>query len=151
MPRGVYTRSPAIERLLKNVIVNSITGCWEWQGRRKTKEGYGRIYDGKDIFTHRYSYEYFREEIPEGLKLDHLCRNPPCVNPDHLEPVTTKENILRGIGLAAVNANKTHCVNGHPFDDVNTYQRPTGGRGCKICRYNNLIRFRNISLAKKER
>jgi HNH endonuclease len=72
--------------------------------------------------------------VPEGLELDHLCRNRACVNPAHLEPVSHRENVLRGASFAAINAVKTHCIHdGHPFDDVNTIVRPEGRRGCRAC------------------
>lgn len=71
--------------------------CWTWTGDRLPK-GYGRFkVDGRDLYAHRWIYEYMVAEIPDGLVLDHLCRNPPCVNPWHLEPVTTLVNNLRGI------------------------------------------------------
>lgn len=73
-------------------------------------------------------------EIPEGLVLDHLCRVHNCVNPQHLEPVTIQENLARGYGICAVNARKTHCQNGHPFDAANTsYEGPNKNRRCKAC------------------
>lgn len=111
------------------------SGCWEWQGA-KGPLGYGRWMPkgGKMSLAHRVMYERHKGPIPAGLSLDHLCRNPSCVNPDHLEAVTHRENCLRGIAPVAVNAVKTHCANGHPFDAFNTYIRPdTGTRQCKAC------------------
>jgi len=98
--------------------------------------GYGTFCFGKSrVRAHRWSYEYHVGAIPDGLVIDHLCRVRHCVNPDHLEVVTMKENTLRGIGFSAVNARKTRCIYGHPFDEENTYVYPGGAkRGCRICR-----------------
>lgn len=110
--------------------------CWQWTGAGvRTKNGYGRIMvNGRLIGAHQYSYELLVGPIPKGLTIDHLCRNRGCVNPEHLEPVTHRINILRGDSISAKHAKKTHCIHGHPFDSVNTYYRLTGGRTCKTCR-----------------
>lgn len=106
--------------------------CWIWNGS-KSKD-YGRILaHGKTTLVHRVSYELLMGAIPEGLKLDHLCRTTLCVNPSHLEPVTQKENVLRGFGACAIHARKTHCLRGHEFNEVNTRIRPDGGRECRVC------------------
>ncbi|MEL3944487.1 HNH endonuclease signature motif containing protein [Streptomyces sp. LNU-CPARS28] len=109
-------------------------GCWEWTGHIKPN-GYGQVrVGGRKFNAHRFSYEALRAPIPEGLVIDHLCRNRRCVNPDHLEPVTHRTNILRGTGPAACNARRTHCVRGHRFDTANTYVAPSGARQCRACR-----------------
>lgn len=115
------------------------TGCIEFTGSRDHHD-YGRLgKEGRTTGAHRAAYEMVRGPIPDDLPhLDHLCRNPPCVNPAHLEPVTPKENTRRGI-TGAVNAArqlaKTHCAQGHPFDDENTYvYQATGYRACRTCR-----------------
>lgn len=109
-------------------------GCWEWQGSL-TSAGYGRTsVNGKTVFTHRYSYEQIVGPIPEGLVIDHLCRNRSCCNPGHLEPVTNRENVLRGIGPSAINARKTHCPEGHELFAANVYVAPgTRERHCRTC------------------
>lgn len=109
------------------------TGCWVWKGAKGYK-GYGALtYVGKITPAHRYSYEYYKGPIPQGLVIDHLCRNTLCVNPDHLEPVTTKTNLLRGISFSAKNAVKTHCNHGHPFEGDNL-RISNGERVCRTCR-----------------
>jgi len=83
--------------------------------------------------AHRFAYEALVGPIPEGLKLDHLCRNRACVNPDHTEPVTDRVNTLRGFGPTAMNARATHCSEGHEFTDENTYLNQSGSRVCLTC------------------
>lgn len=101
------------------------------------ENGYGRFWlEGKNVLAHRWSYEHHVAEIPEGLVIDHLCRNHGCVNPDHLEPVTISENTIRGIGPQAASERGkaiTHCPQGHEYTKENTY---TGGRGrtCWTCK-----------------
>jgi hypothetical protein len=110
-------------------------GCWLGDGYVNDK-GYGRFgtAKGKTVQAHRFAYEQTVGPIPEGAQLDHLCRNRRCVNPTHLEPVTNRTNILRGVGFAAENAEKTACVNGHPFTDENTVVDRRGWRRCLICK-----------------
>lgn len=136
-------------RLLSKFTVDD--GCWNWTAY-KTPKGYGMVqFRGMTWRAHRAVYTLFRGEIPNGLTLDHLCRNPGCVNPAHLEPVTMRENVLRGIGLAAANARQTNCKAGHPLDGANVYlrRRPDGRRrrDCLSCRrrWNQEYRHRKRS------
>ena len=96
------------------------------------------------------SYEHFRGAIPEGLNLDHLCRNRKCVNPDHLEAVTQRVNVMRGVSVTAENMRKSHCPTGHPYDAANTYVRANGHRGCRACRKVHKQAFKSRQAAMKE-
>src|SRR5690348_8963192 len=90
-------------------------GCILWSSTL-THDGYGRFYtEGKIVMAHRFAYEALVGPIPEGLQMDHLCRVRSCVNPRHLEPVTARENALRGIGPAVKFGKRTHCGRGHPY------------------------------------
>lgn len=107
--------------------------CWPWRGTLYT-QGYGLIYfAGKNKKAHRVGYEMFNGPVPEGLCLDHLCRNRACVNPAHLEPVTPRENLLRGASFSATNAAKTHCKRGHELIGENVTINRHGHRNCQTC------------------
>lgn len=113
----------------------SSDGCWEWSGHR-LPSGYGLVTSRefkrgskKPIYAHRLSYEAFVGPIPDGLHLDHLCRNRCCVNPAHLEPVTALENVRRGMG----HGSETHCPAGHEYTADNTHVDNGGHRHCKAC------------------
>lgn len=88
---------------------------------------------GGPRFAHRLAYEFSKGLIPEGKTLDHLCRVRHCVNPDHLEPVSRGENVLRGVSPSAINARKTHCSKGHDYNEENTKYLRRGNRRCRIC------------------
>lgn len=128
---------PAIERFMDKVE-KTADGCWDWKGSI-APGGYGKFTVEKNLVrkcfnAHRWAYEYFIGKIPAGLTLDHLCRNRKCVNPSHLEPVTIRENLLRGKGASAVNARKTHCPKGHPLVHSPFPSHQVGQRRyCPVC------------------
>lgn len=133
-------RGTVTERFWNKVVILE-TGCWQWTAARSV-DGYAHFWPERNqlVLGYRWAYEYYIGPVPNGLQLDHLCRNTSCVNPFHLEPVTHKENILRGDNPCAINAKKTHCAHGHPYSGDNLYIQPNGkgGRKCRICirRYN---------------
>lgn len=124
------SRRPLAERLIAGIEVDEATGCWNWQGAKVY--GYGYISSGaeksmRQSRTHRVAYELLIGPIPEGLELDHLCRNRACCNPDHLEPVTHAVNAQR-------RPQQTHCVKGHELTPENVrVRKDRGTRECRIC------------------
>lgn len=108
--------------------VRMVNGCLVWNGPLNN-DGYGMFYLGRlHMLAHRFSYSHFVGPIPAGRVLDHICRNRPCARPDHLRPVTQRQNCLENsASIQALNARKTHCKRGHPFDAGNT--RPMRSRG----------------------
>jgi len=107
--------------------------CWNWIASVDGK-GYGQFnLSRKMVSVHRISYILAKGSIPKELELDHLCRNKICVNPNHLETVTHRENLLRGKSPSALNAKKTHCIRGHEFTPENTYRKKNNRKNCKIC------------------
>lgn len=134
IPLGTRRYISLEEAFKAHPIVVTVDGCHAWAGNL-TPEGYGTlVYEGRPWFAHRVAYELLVGSIPEGMTLDHLCRNRACVNVEHLEPVTMKENILRGTSPSAENARKTHCVRGHPFAGENLQYDYRGNRQCFECR-----------------
>src|SRR5579872_16426 len=128
----VNANSPTVSRFMK-FVRRCPSGCWLWSGCI-LKNGYGQFWlNDKNWKAHRVSYLLFKGRLIEGLVIDHLCRNRACVNPDHLELVTHRTNLLRGETLNAKELNQTHCKRGHPFDDGNTYVDPSGSRSCRTC------------------
>ena len=108
--------------------------CWLWTGAHAKKKPYGLFYAGarllsggpKNVYAHRWAWEQVNGPVPEGLVLDHICENPPCVRVDHLRTATQQENICRGF------SHKINCPQGHPYSPENTFIR-SGARVCKTC------------------
>lgn len=125
-------------------------GCWEWTASKRGDYGQFGLREGVIVPAHRYAYEYLVSPIPDGLVIDHLCRNTVCVNPEHLEPVTNVENIMRGESRPARNARKMQCVHGHRLSGVNLYVAPgSGKRQCRICRKAQARKHKATYAAKK--
>lgn len=129
--------------------------CWIWP-TIDPSNGYGRFDARRPLkrkhYAHRSAYETLIGPMPKGLVTDHLCRNRACCNPWHLEPVTHAENVRRGlcgvVNGARIRA-KTHCPQGHPYDEVNTILRPNGWRACRTCRNSQQTERRRILAASR--
>ena len=128
--------TPTKERILARIRIDPSNQCWNWIGALDDK-GYGLLsVNGKTQRAYRTLYQEMVGIVPKGLTLDHLCRNRLCVNPVHLEVVTYQTNILRGNGLAAQEAKRTHCPRGHEYTEENTHYGKTRqgiGRWCRQC------------------
>ena len=137
------------DRFHQKYAIDTASGCWQWTAATTT--GYGRVkWHGVVHTAHRLAYEHYVGDIPDGLEIDHLCRNRGCINPAHLEPVSRRENILRGISPSAIGARVTHCPKGHPYDEANTYTTPSGRRHCRECnRRSTLLSARRCRAAHK--
>ena len=130
-------KKPLMYRIGHKIDFDAPGGCWEFKGY-VMPTGYGQVWDGKhrNAMAHRAVFEVVMGAIPDGLHLDHICRNTICVNPEHLEPVTRAENVMRGEGPAARIARTGKCLRGHDLVDGNLYIHPgkAGRRECLTCR-----------------
>lgn len=131
-----------VERFLRKFIERIAfgPGCWVWTGAKR--KGYGRWHvRHRSVGAHRLAYMLIVGAIPAGMQIDHLCRNPACVNPTHMEVVDNRTNTLRGFSPAAIGARRSRCIHGHPFDSGNTKYVVEKRRGtlrtkrvCRMCR-----------------
>lgn len=149
MPKGVYERNPKppFDRFIAKVH-KTASGCWNWIGS-KDKRGYGSFSwgKGKSKLALRFSYFHYNGTLPKGMDLDHLCRNTSCVNPNHLEAVTHKENSRRGIAglhMIAKSAALKRCPKGHAYSAKNTYLHRGKYKQCRRCKSDH----QNIARAK---
>lgn len=132
IPRGRHASGLSTEERFW-LRVEKTDSCWLWRDP-SSPALYGRFkVADHSVGAHRFAYELLVGPIPEGMEIDHLCGIRNCVNPKHLEPVSGRVNKLRGKTVNALNAGKTHCVNGHLFDAANTLVRASGGRSCRAC------------------
>lgn len=124
---SVWQRPTVEERFFRLFLLSDDSGCWSNDTQRQTYAEF------EGMSAHRWAYEHFVGPIPDGLQLDHLCRNTHCANPSHLEPVTAQENLRRSTNFVADNMRKTHCPTGHPYSDQNT-RMTSGKRTCIQCK-----------------
>ena len=135
MLRVVFGDSRLPERFWDKVAPDPNSGCWLWTAN-VSHNGYGEIKRYTQMVrAHRWAYSVLVKPVPPDFVVDHLCRTRCCVNPDHLEAVSIKENLMRGWTRAAENVKKTHCPQGHPYDDKNTFVN-NGRRHCRTCSAN---------------
>lgn len=139
-------RRAPVDRFAEKVALTD-SGCLEWiAGLNGSGYGTFNALPGMSVMAHRWSYEHHCGPIPDGLILDHLCRNRACVNPDHLEPVTTQENLLRAVGMGQANTAKENCPAGHPYSGDNLYIPPSrANRMCRTCRRDQKRRAKELA------
>ncbi len=129
-------------RFWAKVLRDENTGCWLWMGG-KTRSGYGVVYTGNSrannsqTTSHRHAYNMLVARIEDGLDADHQCKVRACCNPDHIRPVTRRQNLDNSNSISTVNRLKEECPAGHRYSADNTYVLPNGWRQCKTCRRAN--------------
>lgn len=139
---------PAEIRFWSMVLMRDDESCWEWLAAT-TSKGYGifNAVKGAPTTAHRFAYEQANGPIPDGLQIDHLCRNRSCVNPAHLEPVAARENIRRGMSVSAVTMRTNTCQRGHALTDENTMYYKDGHRRCRACEHIRAKKYRDRQMA----
>src|ERR1700730_7535713 len=140
------------DRFMQMVSTEPMSGCWLWLGHSdKAGYGYFAITRSKNVMAHRWSYEHFIEPIPEGFEIHHKCGCPTCVNPRHLQALTSRQHMLtKPDSCCTLNALKTHCIHGHEFTPENTIIDKLG-RKCKACVHATSRRLREKKANKKGR
>lgn len=133
MAQIAATAAEAFDRYFSKVDMRSADDCWLWTAQVR-KGGYGGFRLGRYQFAHQAAIIFDGREIPQGMVVDHICRNRLCVNPRHLRVVTVQQNSTENsVAIAAVNAAKTHCLHGHALSGRNLIVRKSGGRDCRKC------------------
>ena len=113
--------------------VRKTNGCWLWTAC-STSGNYGQFWvSGRHHLAHRVAYEFMHGPIPKGLVIDHICRNPACVRPDHLRAVTQRQNLLHGPTIIVAEISRTECRKGHPLSGKNLRITKEGWRECLAC------------------
>ncbi len=146
MPKKFYRVKPAWVRLMSKRVVDPSSGCWIFTGGRI--KDYGAFYyEGRNHYAHRWIYARVVGPIPEGYEVDHLCKNPPCFNPEHLEAVTQYENNMRSDSKTARMKRQTECLRGHPLSGHNLMLVKSGpgrapARVCRTCKNESYKAFR---------
>lgn len=146
-PKTLYASES--DRFWSRVDKSAPNGCWVWTAG-KISAGYGTIsFGGRDRRTHCVAWEFQHGPVPDGLELDHLCRNRACCNPAHLEPVTHRENLRRGPTLSGINAAKTHCIRGHKLSGSNLFVNKKGHRVCRACKAFKMREYNRIAAERR--
>ena len=151
MGSGTDTR----ERFDSYWVPEPNSGCWLWMNYLNAA-GYGQIYALRKNGTkasraaYKVGYELYKGPVPDGLELDHKCKQRSCVNPDHLEPVTRTVNVLRSDWPSAINSRKNQCGRGHEYVGENYYIKSTKGRRRRICRLCNRFWVSTAKRRKRE-
>lgn len=141
---GHRNRRPVADRYRDKVVQRGADECWGWTGS-VNRQGYGQLLrDGRPVGAHRVSFEISHGPQPDGTHIHHICENPICTNPAHLEALTPSEHKKRHL--------KTHCKRGHEFTEENTYRPPAGSRMCRTClrMHNKLNKRRRRAAGKKD-
>lgn len=143
-----YRRSDPRERLWSKVDCDTDDQCWLWGGGINSR-GYGYMWIGNNMYrVHRLVYEFEVGKIPDGHEVHHKCNNPACVNPYHLQAVSHTEHMVNCTPnhFTYKHARQTHCINGHEFNEENTYLRKSGGRACRQCTHYSQEKYRSKKL-----
>jgi hypothetical protein len=122
------------EARFNSYLIRSIDGCLLWTGGKNTQGDGNFWHNGRTVQAHRFAYEFVNGPIPDGHDIHHICENTSCCEPAHLTPLTPRDHVLVGNNPSAINARKTHCINGHALTNANILIEARGSRACRVCR-----------------